>query len=98
MQMICSFFVDTVFLTTFGYWVVRGKGIRLPITMGLFYVVRALVQQVWVSPFPEGYYWEAPMLPSLVALTEEEAISFFLDIPVSWLSVLLNGTKLKCQR
>jgi len=66
MQMICSFFVDTVFLTTFGYWVVRGKGIRLPITMGLFYVVRALVQQVWVSPFPEGYYWEAPILPSLV--------------------------------
>jgi len=66
MQMACSFFVDVVFLTTFGYWVVKGKGIRLPITLGLFYIVRALVQQVWVSPFPEGYYWEAPILPSLV--------------------------------
>jgi len=66
MQMVCSFFVDVVFLSTFGYWVVKGRGIRLPITLGLFYVVRALVQQVWVSPFPEGYYWEAPLLPSLV--------------------------------
>jgi len=66
MQMVCSFFVDIVFLTTFGYWVLRGKGIRLPISLALFYVVRAMVQAVWVSPFPEGYYWDAPMLPSLV--------------------------------
>jgi hypothetical protein len=66
MQMACSFFVDVVFLTTFGYWVVRGKGIRLPISLAIFYIVRALVQQVWISPFPEGYYWEAPLLPSLV--------------------------------
>jgi len=66
MQMICSFFVDVVFLTTFGYWVVKGKGIRLPISLGIFYVVRALVQMVWVSPFPQGFYWEAPILPSLV--------------------------------
>jgi hypothetical protein len=66
MQMICSFFVDVVFLTTFGYWVLRGKGIRLPVTLCVFYIIRALVQMVWVSPFPEGYYWEAPILPSLV--------------------------------
>jgi len=24
------------------------------------------VQKIWVSPFPQGYYWEAPFLPSLV--------------------------------
>lgn len=66
LQMICSFFMDTVFLTTFGYWVLKGKSARLPISLGIFYVVRALVQAVWVSPFPQGYYWEAPILPSLV--------------------------------
>jgi len=66
MQMACSFFVDVVFLATFGYWVLKGKNARLPITLAIFYVVRALVQKVWVSPFPQGYYWEAPFLPSLV--------------------------------
>jgi len=66
MQMVCSFFVDVVFLTTFGYWVLRGKSARLPVTLALFYIVRAMVQAIWVSPFPEGYYWDAPILPSLV--------------------------------
>jgi len=66
MQMACSFLVDIVFLATFGFWVVKGKNARLPITMAIFYVVRALVQKVWVSPFPQGFYWEAPLLPSLV--------------------------------
>jgi len=66
MQMACSFFVDVVFIATFGYWVVKGRNARLPVTLAIFYVVRALVQQVWVSPFPQGYYWEAPFLPSLV--------------------------------
>lgn len=66
LQFCCSFLVDTVFLITFGYWVLRGTNARLPLSLGLFYITRAIVQKVWISPFPEGFYWESPGIPSLV--------------------------------
>jgi len=65
-QALCSFFVDLTFIITFGYWVLRGTSGRLPLTMAIFYVTRALVQKVWFSPFPNGFYWESPGVPSLV--------------------------------
>jgi len=65
-QGLCSLLVDITFIATFGYWVVRGTGGRLPVTLGIFYVIRALVQSVWFSPFPAGFYWESPGIPSLV--------------------------------
>ena len=65
-QLLCSLLVDSVFIITFGYWVMYGKNGRLPVSLGLFYVIRALVQKVWFSPFPDGFYWESPGLPSLV--------------------------------
>jgi len=65
-QLACSLFVDATFIITFGYWVFRGTSARLPISLAVFYVTRALIQKVWVSPFPEGFYWESPGMPSLV--------------------------------
>jgi len=65
-QFICSFLVDTVFLITMGYWVMYGRNARLPLSLAVFYITRALIQKIWFSPFPSGYYWESPGIPSLV--------------------------------
>jgi len=65
-QFICSFLVDIVFVITFGYWVVKARSVRLPLALALFYIVRAMIQKIWLSPFPEGYYWESPGVPSFV--------------------------------
>ncbi len=58
--------VDLTFLATFGYWTIFGKNARLPFSLGLFYVIRAVIQSIWYSPFPDGYYWFSPGFPSLV--------------------------------
>jgi len=65
-QALCSFSVDLTFIITFGYWVFRGNSGRLPITLAMFYITRALIQKIWFSPFPHGFYWESPGIPSLV--------------------------------
>jgi hypothetical protein len=65
-QALCSFLVDLTFIITFGHWVVKGNSGRLPLTLAIFYVTRALVQKVWFSPYPNGFYWESPGVPSLV--------------------------------
>jgi len=65
-QILCSLMVDTVFIITFGYWVIKGSGGRLPVTMLVFYGTRAIVQSFWFSPFPQGFYWDTPGIPSLV--------------------------------
>jgi len=64
-QALCSFMMDITFVGTFSYWVFRGKSIRLPLTVGAFYLIRAIVQKLFVMPFPEGYYWYSPPFPSL---------------------------------
>jgi len=65
-QILCSLLLDIIFLVTFGYWVLYGKSCRLPVTLGIFYITRAIVQKFWFSPFTEGFYWDDPNVPSLV--------------------------------
>jgi len=65
-QGLCSFMVDVTFFVTFGYWLLYSRNYRLPATLLVFYIVRAAVQTVWFSPFPDGFYWESPGFPSLV--------------------------------
>lgn len=65
-QFFCSLLIDITFIVTFGYWVLRGTSGRLPVTLGIFYITRALIQMVWFSPFPQGFYWDSPGIPSLV--------------------------------
>ena len=65
-QFICSFMVDTVFVITFGYWVVKARSVRLPLSLAVFYIIRAGIQSIHMSPFPEGYWWYSPGIPSFV--------------------------------
>ena len=67
MQIICSLFMDVMFLATGINWIIRGGGSRLVFTTVSFYLLRAVVQAIWVSPMPEkGYWWYDPGFPSLV--------------------------------
>jgi hypothetical protein len=65
-QILCSVVVDITFIITFVYWVLKGKSGRLPITLAIFYITRALVQKVAFMPYPQGWYWYDPGFPSLV--------------------------------
>ncbi len=66
LQIFCSLFMDILFLSTAGYWVLYGKSSRLIVTILLFYAIRSLVQKMWFSPFPPGFWWYDPGFPSLV--------------------------------
>jgi len=66
MQIVCSLFVDIVFLITMGLWVFKGNSCRLPATLAVFYIIRAAIQKVFFMPFTDGYWWEDPGFPSLV--------------------------------
>jgi len=65
-QALCSALVDITFIITFAYWVLKGKSGRLPITLAIFYITRALCQKVAFMPYPQGWYWYDPGFPSLV--------------------------------
>jgi hypothetical protein len=65
-QALCSLLVDITFIVTFAFWVVKGKSGRLPITLAIFYITRALIQKVTFLPYPQGWYWLDPGFPSLV--------------------------------
>jgi len=65
-QIACSLLVDLCFIITFAFWVFKGTSCRLPLTLAIFYVVRAALQKIWFVPYPEGYYWYDPGFPSLV--------------------------------
>jgi len=73
-----SFMLDIIFIITLGYWVLHGRSGRLPVTLGVFYGVRAVVQGLWTSPFPEGNYWYSPFgVPSLVVPYGRQSDFFF---------------------
>jgi len=67
LQIICSLFMDLMFFITGAYWILRGSSSRLVVATLSFYIVRAIVQALWFSPFPaEGYWWYDPGFPSFV--------------------------------
>jgi hypothetical protein len=64
---LCSGFMDLMFLGTGAFWIMRGNSSRLVVSTLVFYIVRAIVQSFWYSPFPSsGYWWYDPGFPSLV--------------------------------
>ncbi len=67
MLFLCATQIDLIFFTTLIYWTFYGKTGRLPVTIATFYLIRALVQALWWSPYPAGYYWDSPGFPSFVA-------------------------------
>jgi len=78
MLFLSSFMLDIIFMVTLGYWVLHGKSGRLPACLAVFYGTRAIVQGLWMSPFPEGNYWYAPFgIPSFVVPYGRQSDFFF---------------------
>lgn len=61
-----SILLDISFISTLIYWGMKSNSWRLPITLGLFYGVRGIIQKIYQMDFPEGFLWEFPYVPSLV--------------------------------
>lgn len=93
LMIICSGFMDFMFLTTFLYWVYCGKSSRLIITTAMFYLIRAAVQAIWYSPFPaEGYWWYDPGFPSLV-VPYGRGSDFFFSGHIGFVVICANEWK-----
>ena len=92
LQITCSAFMDILFLTTSGYWVLYSKSSRLIVTILLFYGVRNVVQQMWWSPFPAGFWWYDPGFPSLI-VPYGRGSDFFFSGHVGF--VVICGTEWK---
>jgi len=65
-QVLCSLLMDIVFITTLGYYVLYGKTTRIMVSLGIFYITRALVQKLFWTPFPTMFYWYDPGILSIV--------------------------------
>jgi hypothetical protein len=66
MQIMCSLFMDAMFLSLGTYWIFKGKSSRLIVSVIIFYVTRAFVQSLWFSPYTKGFWWYDPGFPSIV--------------------------------
>lgn len=73
----CSLFMDVMFLTSGIYWALNSKTSRLIVSTLIFYFIRAGIQQLWYAPYPSGYYWEYPGWPSLVVAYGKSSDFFF---------------------
>jgi len=56
---------DIIVLITLGHWTWKGRTWRLPITLILVYVSKALTSALFKYRYPEGYLWENPGFYSL---------------------------------
>ncbi len=66
-QIICSLFMDIMFIGTGIFWIIRGNSSRLVVSTLAFYIVRAIIQALFWLPFPQGFYWwDDPGFPSAV--------------------------------
>jgi len=59
-------------------YVVSGKSWRTPIALFSFYLIRALVQGLFIMKFPEGYLWDDPGVFSL-AVSYHRTPDFFFS-------------------
>jgi hypothetical protein len=87
-QGISSAMLDLYFLMTIIPWVIKGKTGRFLYTMAFFYAIRGLTQQLILFPFPDGYWWYSPGIPSLV-VPYGRASDFFYSGHCGFLMILI---------
>jgi len=65
-QIICSLTLDIQFFLVLFFWLWKGFSFRVVIALLMFYLIRAVLQELFVLPFPEDFYWEYPGFPCLM--------------------------------
>lgn len=63
---ISSLLIDTTIMTTFVIWIIKGRSWRFFFTAACFYGVRAILQFVFMMPFPAYFTFDYPGFPSLM--------------------------------
>lgn len=62
----CSLCMDITMVVGFVVFAIHGKTWRLPFALAMFYLLRMMIQKLFLMRYPEGYLWNYPGFPSLV--------------------------------
>ncbi|CAI2361288.1 unnamed protein product [Moneuplotes crassus] len=72
-----SFLLDLQFFIVMINWFKDGYSMRTPVSLIMFYAIRAVIQQLYVLPFPEHIYWEDPGFPCLLNIYGRQSDFFY---------------------
>lgn len=76
-QIIASLTLDIQFFLVLFFWLWKGFSFRIIIALVLFYAIRAILQQLFILPFPEHFYWEYPGFPWLMNMYGKQSDFFY---------------------
>lgn len=62
-QIIASLMLDIQFFSVLFMWMWKGYSLRVVFSLIMFYGIRAILQNLFILPFPDNYYWEYPGFP-----------------------------------
>jgi hypothetical protein len=76
-QIFASFLLDLVGISSLVLWILYGKSFDFVIALFLFYLTRAIMQNIYILPFPEDFYWEYPGFPSILNMYGRQSDFFW---------------------
>lgn len=62
----CGLCMDILMVVGFVVFAIHGKSWRLALALGMFYLLRLIIQKIFLMRYPDGYLWDYPGFPSLV--------------------------------
>lgn len=76
-QIAASLTLDVQFFVVLFFWIWKGYSFRIIIALIFFYAVRATLQQLYILPFPDHFYWEYPGFPCLMNMYGRQSDFFY---------------------
>ena len=76
-QILACLILDSVFILVLAVFVSKSESLRTPVSMVLFYLIRAALQMLQTSPFPVGMYWEETGFPTIVNIYGRQSDFFY---------------------
>ena len=76
-QIVCSLSLDIQFFLVLFFWLWKGYSFRVVIALLLFYAIRAVLQAIFILPFPDLFYWDYPGFPSLMNMYGRQSDFFY---------------------
>lgn len=76
-QITASMILDIQFFLTLSIWIWKGFSFQVVIALIIFYASRAVVQNLFILPFPDHFYWQSPGFPCLMNAYGRQSDFFF---------------------
>ena len=76
-QILWSLSLDLQFFIVLFFWLFKGYSFRIVIALLLFYEIRAILQAVFILPFPDYFYWDYPGFSSLMNMYGRQSDFFY---------------------